>query len=278
MCSDMLVHNKWTKVTVSNMRKFFVGLPLMLINLLQPISISAQESQSSILLDEQQMRIAAGADFSLNAYYFQATNSKGGALILHDCNENTAPYLHLAKTLQQQHIDAVLLELRGFGSSTSEKYSHKEIKKTSKDIITYQQNVALLNAYWGDDALLAYNALREKLGNERPISVISSGCTAYTAVQLAEKMHIQAAVYIAPQMDFMAKERYKNLIDIPTYFLGSVHQTQSYQTALELFNWNGDSQTKVQLAKGSLHSSNFLAKDSGLFIDIADWLSSHFNQ
>ncbi len=239
------------------------------IMLVFSLSAQAQVEQVTRLLDAQTVTIPINPDFALNAHYYKAERSKGGALILHDCHNSIARYMSLAEQFQRQRIDAMVLDMRGFGKSISETYSHENIKKQSKDILTYQQNVALLNAYWGEDAIKAYQVLRENLGLKLPISVISFGCAAYTAVQLAEKVHVKSAVYIAPEMDFMAKERYKNLVDIPTYFAGSIHQTESFQTAKELFGWNGDGQTKIQLTKkaGPLHIN------SGLFADVALWVS-----
>jgi len=112
--------------------------------------------------------------------------------------------------------------------------------------------VALLNAYWGEDALLAYQYLRGKVDKKLPISVISSGCSAYTAVQLSEKVHVKTAVYISPQFDFIGKEQYKNLTDAPHYFIGTTDDPESLQTTRELFHWNGDRCTKMKLVKSSL--------------------------
>lgn len=255
------------------MNKYFVNFILMSIFFGTANVANAEESLPNIAFPVQKIKIAAKPEFTLNAHYFKAQKSQGGVLIFHECKNNVSAFLSLAEHLQKLQIDALVLDMRGFGESTSEVYSHEAIKKKSKDIVTYQQNSALLNAYWGDDALLAYKYLREKVSSKQPISVVSSGCSAFTAVQLAEEVHLKTAVYISPKMDFMAKERYKNLVDIPTYFFGSAHQTESFQTAKELFNWNGDNRTKVQLAKGTLHSNNFLAPNSGLIADIAEWIA-----
>lgn len=255
------------------MDKYFINLVFVLIYLSTVKLTQAEEAMPNVVFPVQQVKLAAKPDFILNAHYFKAQKSKGGALIFHECSNDIAPFISLAESLQKLRIDALVLDMRGFGQSVSEIYSHEAIKKKSKDIVTYQQNAALLNAYWGDDALLAYNYLREKLEKKQPISVVSSGCSAFTAVQLAENVHLKTAVYLAPEMDFMAKERYKNLVDIPTYFFGSVHHVESFQTAKELFNWNGDNRTKVQLAKGTLRSNNFLKPNSGLIADIAQWIA-----
>ncbi len=253
-------------------------LSTFLLLIIFSFALYAEESGFAGAFSEQQVKIAAKPDFTLNAHFYKAKESLGGALILHECNNQVEKFLSLAENLQRNNIDALVLDMRGFGGSISENYSHEAIKRKSKDIVTYQQHFALLSAYWGDDALLAYNFLREKVQKKLPISIVSSGCSAFTAVQLAEEVHVKAAVYIAPEMDFMAKERYKNLVDIPTYFFGSVHHTESFQTTRELFNWNGDRRTKVQLAKGALYNADFLAKNSDLFADIAQWIARNSSQ
>lgn len=248
---------------------------LLISGLLLTTKVSAQ-SESEHLLAAEQVSIPTEQSLVLHAQHFKSPNSKGGVIVLHDCHSDIDTYLGLAISFQKQSIDALVLDLRGFGKSVSDTYSHEMVKKQSKDIVNYQQNIALLNAYWGEDALLAYQYLRSKIDKKLPISVVSSGCSAYTAVQLAEKVHLKTSVYIAPEMDFMAKEQYKNLMDSPHYFIGTAHDPESFQTTRELFNWNGDRRTKMKLVKSSLYTANLMAKNSGLFAEIAQWVAFNY--
>ncbi|WP_286264161.1 hypothetical protein [Thalassotalea atypica] len=248
---------------------------MILICLYSHTVVGAEEAISQRILPPQQVKVSAPNNFELNAHFFQAEKSIGGVLIFHDCNDTLNPYLALAESFQLARIDALVLNMRGFGGSISELYSHEAIKRKSKDIISYQQNAALLYAFWGDDGVLAFNYLRNKIGRKKPISIVSSGCSAHTAVQVAEKVHVSASVFIEPVMDYMAKEQYKNLIDMPNYFIGSVHQTESFQTAKEMFNWNGDSGSKIQMFKGSIYRTNSKDRSSSLYIDIAKWVAFH---
>lgn len=234
------------------------------------------QSKNEHMLAAEQVNIPTEQALVLHAQHFKSPNSKGGVIVLHDCHSDIETYLGLATSFQKQSIDALVLDLRGFGQSISDTYSHEIVKKQSKDIVSYQQNVALLTTYWGDDALLAYQYLRSKIDKKLPISIVSSGCSAYTAVQLAEKVHLKTSVYIAPEMDFMAKEQYKNLMDAPHYFIGTAHDPESFQTTRELFNWNGDRRTKMKLVKSSLYTANLMAKNSGLFAEIAQWVAFNY--
>jgi alpha-beta hydrolase superfamily lysophospholipase len=173
-------------------------------------------------------------DFLLTADYFYLTDPKaeqtkqqtniqatGGVIVLHDCHSNRNSYESLAKTIALQDLHTLSLDLRGYGESIAPGYSELDIKKNAKDIVSYQGEVALLTSYWQDDLLSSYEFLRTKVHKNKGIAVVASGCAGSYAVALAEKIHVSALVLITPTMGYSDKERYKNLIDIPTYFISS---------------------------------------------------------
>lgn len=201
-------------------------------------------------------------------------NSTGGVIVLHDCHSNRSRYQTLSETIALQNLHTLSMDLRGYGESVAQGYSELEIKKNAKDIVSYQNDVALLTTYWADDLVASYDYLRTKMDKDKGIAVVASGCASAYAVSLAEKIHISALVLITPEMGYSDKERYKNLIDIPTYFIGSTHHQASYSTAKELFDWNGAKYTKMQTFKGDKTNRHLINANDSLVSDIALWLKS----
>ncbi|WP_184423626.1 alpha/beta hydrolase [Thalassotalea piscium] len=214
----------------------------------------------------------------LAGYYYSGAEQSPGVLLLHDCANNGASYLPLAQALSELGINALALDLRGYGYSANVIYSHDFIKKTAKDLNMYQSEVVRITSYWESDIVSAYHYLQNKIGKEQPVSVVSSGCTAPQAVYLAEKIRIRSLVIVTPKFSHLEKEKYKNLIDIPAYFLSSAHHANSYQIAKELFEWNGDLSSTMQVIKGNDFGHDLLNGKPYLIDNIATWLQMSLKQ
>ncbi len=216
-------------------------------------------------------------DFLLSAdYYYTGKNINAdkfpGVIVLHDCRSDRSKYSELAQTIAAQGMHVLSLDFRGYGDSIATGFSQLEIKKQSKDIASYQNEIALITSYWADDLLAAYQFLQTKVDKKQGIAVVASGCAANYAVLLAEKVHLKAMVFITPEMSYADKERYKNLIDMPNYFVSSAHHLDSYNTAQELFAWNGASYSKIQVFKGNRRDRQLITARLNLVGDIAQWL------
>ncbi|WDD98938.1 serine aminopeptidase domain-containing protein [Thalassomonas actiniarum] len=210
--------------------------------------------------------------FLIHGNYFPGEEDASGALILHDCNRDSSRYAELGKTLSANGLHALTIDLRGFGRSISEEFSERKIHLRAQDITTYQGQLAALRAYWHDDVMAAYLYLRKKIERSQGISVVASGCSSVQAVSLADKMHINAMVLITPIMDYADKERYKELMDIPSYFINSAQHLESFKTAKELFEWNGSRKSKSQIFKGNRVEQALLNANHYLVEDITLWL------
>lgn len=225
----------------------------------------AKEPDNLVKFKTQDQLLLAG-------YYYSGAEQSPGVLLLHDCADNGASYVSLAKALSALGIHALALDLRGYGYSSNVIYSHDIIKKTSKNLNIYQSEVVRITSFWESDLVAAYKYLQTKIGKEQPISVVSTGCTAPQAVYLAEKIRVRSFVMITPVFSYMDKEKYKNLIDIPVYFLSSAHHSNSYQIAKELFEWNGDSSSTMQILKGNDFGHEIFYDKDYLIDNIAIWL------
>ena len=218
------------------------------------------------------VKFAVDDDFSLSGNFYLGDTLGAGVLLLHDCSHSSKSYSVLGELLAEQGINALAIDFRGYGESTSELFSHKIMKHKVKNIVSYQAEVAMLRSYWEKDVLYAYNYLRSKIGNEQPISIVASGCAVNEAVQIADKMRVNSFVILSPIMDYMEKENYKNLIDIPAYFVSSAHHSDSFLTAQELFSWNGDSRSTTQVFKGVNQGHTLLSRNKFLAKNLATWL------
>jgi hypothetical protein len=246
--------------------------------------LSAQESSqptnnlstSTPIIKEtaaQQIKFTADDDFLLSGDYYLGDMLGPGVLLLHDCSHSSKSYVTLGELLAKQGVNALAIDFRGYGDSESTAFSHQTIKHQVKNIVSYQAEVAMLTSYWENDVLFAYNYLRSKIGNEQPISIVASGCSVREAVRLAEKMRIHSFVILSPIMSHMEKEHYKNLIDIPAYFVSSAHHADSFLTAQELFSWNGDSSSTTQVFKGVNQGHDLLRRNKFLPQNLAAWLN-----
>ena len=216
-------------------------------------------------------------DFLLAADYLFFPNKASeknmpGVIVLHDCHSDRKKYKSLSTSIAEQGLHTLSLDFRGYGASVAEGYSELAVKKHATDIISYQTEVAVLKSYWSEDLLAAYNFLRKKVDNSKGISIVASGCAGSYAVALSEQVYLNSMVLLTPEMTYADKERYKNLVDIPSYFVSSAQHAMSYATAQELFTWNGAAYSKLQVYKGDKLNYQIIRANKYLVNDIALWL------
>lgn len=217
-------------------------------------------------------------EFLLSALYYAGNpdvkiERAAAVLLIHDCSHNSEQYQPLMDLLVEKGVHALALDLRGFGKSTSPVFSHQDIKLKAKDVVTYQGEMAKLNVFWQGDILAGFNFLREKAGDTARIGVLTAGCTARYAIGLAEEIRVSSFVMITPELSYADKEDYKNLFDIPALFVSSVHHANTHQTAKELYDWNGDKRSSIQLFKGDRYGYRLIVNQPFLNQNIAGWLS-----
>jgi len=233
------------------------------------LSETDAESNSSL----NQIKFVAGDGFDLSGQYYPGKSDYSAVLLLHDCNHDSSSYEELSLLLSGFGLHVLSLDLRGFGASTSAEFSHQTIKRNAKDIVNYQSEVIRITSFWESDILASYHYLRSKIEKTSDIAVVSSGCSTAQAVSLAANMRVNSFVMLTPMMDYMEREQYKNLIDIPVYFIGSIHHAETYQTTKELFEWNGDKRSTFQTFKGNGFGNYLLRRKRYLANDIAFWLN-----
>ncbi|PCI59509.1 MAG: hypothetical protein COB35_11130 [Gammaproteobacteria bacterium] len=210
--------------------------------------------------------------FKLTADYYSGEKTAGGVLLLHDCNATRKANTKLAILLAKAGLHVFNLDFRGYGDSKTDRVSQVKIRKSAKNIKAYQNAMTSLTSFWPKDTLLAFQWLRNKVDRNKQIAIVSYGCSINYAISVAEKIHVNGLVLVTPVMDYSDKERYKNLTDIASYFINSAHQLESYKTSMELFEWSGSRNSKMQIFKGDRKGHSLVRSQKGLLEDISRWL------
>jgi dienelactone hydrolase len=262
-----------------NKHNILTTLRIVMVNLVLLFSanVSGFEKDSIAISNAQQVKFKAGVndEFLLEADYYSGEKKAGGVIVLHDCKSERSRYSAMANSFFQQGLHTLALDLRGYGGSVSPEFSQERIKQDATDIVSYQSGMALLTTYWQDDLIAAYHFLQKKVTSKQGIAIVSSGCSSAYAIALAENILLKAIVMITPQVTYADKERYKNLIDIPSYFITSYHHADSYEASQELFAWSGSKKSKMQIFKGSRYDYQLISREKSLTNDIAHWLNSN---
>ncbi len=247
---------------------------MIALGLLLPFSAYSEDKASSLVSKAQEVKFKARVDdnFLLAGDYYLGDKKSGGVIVLHDCKSDRSRYRLMANGLSQQGLHTLALDLRGYGDSVSSVYSRENIKKSAKSIVEYQSEMALLTSYWQEDLIAAYKFLQTKVDSNKGIAIVTSGCSSAYGIELAEKIRLNSIVMITPQVTYADKERYKNLVDIPSYFITSSLHANSYHSAHELFSWNGSNKSKMQIFKGERYNYSLVMSKKSLIGDIAHWV------
>jgi len=253
-------------------------LTVILMFFLSVRAFSYEKEAPSTNAQQVKFKARTEGDFMLTADYYTGEKRSGGVIVLHDCKSDRNRYSTMANGLFQQGLHTLALDLRGYGQSVSPAFSREIIKQNTTDIVNYQSEMALLTTYWQDDLIAAYQFLRSKVDTSQGIGIVTSGCSAAYGVALAEKILLNSIVMITPQMTYADKEHYKNLIDIPSYFITSAHHTDSYQVAQELFSWNGSEKSKMQIFKGGRYGYHLITREKSLINDISQWIDLNISK
>lgn len=264
-------------VNLKTPKAFFGSLITLAMILLPNIVFGyVQENLSKVPLKSTpelvQIKPSLDDDFLLFADYYSGAKSSGGAIVLHDCNNDRRSYSLLAESIAKQGLHTLLVDLRGYGKSISEGYSHEKVKNNAKDRASYQGQMNLITIKWPEDLSAIYQFLTKKIDKSKGVAVVASGCSGAYAIKLAERIQLDSIVMITPKMTYSDKERYKNLIDMPSYFITSSNHQESFETTQELFTWNGDKRSKLQVFKGTDYDKKLIFRKKTLINDIALWV------
>jgi len=234
-------------------------------------------SHSNEAVEVTQIEFTGADGFKLVSDYYKFSDQSPSVFILHDCSRVSAVYSDLAKSIASQGWNVLQLDMRGYGRSISDEFSHKDIKSDVSDILHYQAVLDKLKVNWSEDVLKVYKEFWGKQSLPQPISLISFGCNVATAIDLASKVSLKSHVIITPKLTREYREAYKQLEDIPSFYVASVHHTQSYLLSKELFDWNGDNRSRLLILKENSAGTGLLENKRELQEEIKLWLIGNQN-
>jgi len=208
--------------------------------------------------------------FELKTDYYQPENAEERAvLLLHQCNFNRTMYDDIGRDLSLRGIHALSLDFRGFGESINEE----------TDMNKFGRNA--LRAYlmhWPKDVQLAYDFLREKVGENGIIGVTGASCGGRQAKILAENNPINAISFFSSAVvhndDDDTIASYKAIAEKPTLFI-SAEEDVTFAGTQRGFTLNENINSKFISYKGNGHGYPLLGQDKHLAKTLVDWFDSN---
>ena len=100
----------------------------------QAPAIEGEISEDNQLNDSKSLndvKITTADGFFLSAKYFPGKESASAVMLLHDCYHDSSVYQGLNSLLSGFGVHVLSLDLRGFGASTSQEFSHQDIKRNA---------------------------------------------------------------------------------------------------------------------------------------------------
>jgi len=219
--------------------------------------------------------------FELKADYFQPKEPTNRAvLLLHQCNFNRAMYDGVGKELSLRNIHALSLDFRWFGESVDEKTNLKELAKAPRK--EGQNPWAIVMEFWPQDVQLAYDFLREKVGEAGLIGVVGASCGGNQAEMLAENNSVNAISFFSSAVvngkDEKSIIKYNSsLSEIPTLFI-SAEKDGTYIGTQKAFSLNSSMKSKFISYKGNRHGHPLFKQDTHLEESIAEWFDSNLTK
>ena len=129
--------------------------------------INNQQNVASLIkkISPESIQFTVDDDFSLSGDFYPSDLLGAGVLLLHDCSHSSKSYSVFGKLLAKQGINALAIDFRGYGDSTSELFSNNslklKLKKTIREVLDSYQDTELNIA-----SEVARDILAEKIHRE----------------------------------------------------------------------------------------------------------------
>jgi dienelactone hydrolase len=226
-----------------------------------------------------EVNLTASDGFSLKSDYYQASKtanntSNRAVLMLHQCNYNRTMYNNIGEQLAQRGINALSIDFRGFGESISNEFNVTTLGTLPK--AERGQAWSKMSSHWPDDVQIAFNYLKEKMGNKGTVGIIGASCGGSQAITLAEKENISAISFFSSSQRDENIARYgKVLVGKPTLIIASEDDGRTFTSAQQLFKTAKNPSSKMISYKGSMHGYPLLDSDKQLTKTIVAWFDNN---
>ena len=178
-------------------------------------------------------------------------------------------YDDIGRDLSLRGIHALSLDFRGFGESVDEE---TDLEKFGRNAI-WDYGV-----HWPKDVQLAYDFLREKVGENGIIGVTGASCGGRQAKIIAENNPINAISFFSSNVvhndndDTIAD--YKAIAKKPTLFI-TAEEDATFAGTQRGFSLNKNINSKFISYKGKSHGYPLLEQDKHLANTLVDWFDSN---
>lgn len=233
----------------------------------------------SITSFANEITLTTADDFSLKSDYYSAKTTKHSTsnravLMLHQCNYNRTMYNNIGEQLAQRGIHALSIDFRGFGESINNEFNVTTLRKLPK--AERGQAWSKISSHWPDDVQIAFNYLKEKVGNKGTVGIIGASCGGSQAITLAEKENISAISFFSSSQRDENIARYgKVLVQKPTLIIASEDDGRTFTSAQQLFKTAKNPNSKMISYKGSMHGYPLLDSDKQLTKTIVAWFDNN---
>lgn len=216
--------------------------------------------------------------FSIKGDYYQgktvkqASNNRG-VLMLHQCNYNRTMYNTIGEQLAQRGIHALSIDFRGFGESISKTVNVDNVRKLPR--AERGDAWSKMSSQWPNDVQLAFDYLKDKVGESGQIGIIGASCGGSQAITLAEKENISAISFFSSSQSDKNIGRYgKVLAQKPTLIIASQNDGRTFTSAEQLFSTAKHANSKMISYKGEKHGYPLLDSDKQLTQTIVAWFAN----
>ena len=215
--------------------------------------------------------------FELKTTYNQPqTPTNRAVVLLHQCNSTRIMYKDIGKQLSQRGIHTLSLDFRWYGESIS---GATDIKELAKLPPAERKNPwPMIMEHWPAAVQLAYDFLREKIGEDGAIGVIGASCGGRQAQILAKNNSVAAMSFFSSAVvqnnDESVEDYQTTLAKIATLFVAA-EQDGTFEGTKRGFTLNENIHSQFISYKGEEHGHPLLAQDKNLVNTIARWFDAN---
>ncbi len=219
------------------------------------------------------VEINAPDGFVLKGDYLVGAPGQGGVLLLHQCNLDRRMYDPITAILQKDGIHTLAVDFRLYGESQSDEYSIRNYDGLSRrEALPLRRKV--MDEKWDGDVLAAYDYLRARVGEGRPIGVIGASCGGFQAVQVASERPVATLALFSFGVTEEMAATYGALPATPTLFISAEPEASFAQRLFDMETHPGN---RFIQYKGKGHGEPLMNRDPSLAGAIANWFSAHLN-
>jgi len=213
--------------------------------------------------------------FILKGDYHAGTADGAGVLMLHQCNRDRQMYAPIAEKLKMMGIHTLAIDFRAFGESQAGDYTAAKIEAIKSEDERRSFFRTMVRDIWRGDVTAAYDYLRAKVKDGKPIGVIGASCGGAQAVRLASERDVKTLSLFSSATSPRTMEVYQALPATPTLFITSEEELPGIQPYFDLASHPSN---RLIEYKGEGHGEPLMVRDPSLAGAIANWFEAQLRE